>query len=203
MRSRLLLLTPNARGNASRLPAVIACALAVGACNSDAPSSNPDNSASTSVAAISPYQPTATFQEIMVSVVDPSADFIWDAVSTTVDATGVHEVQPHTDAEWHELRQRAVLLAEAANLIAVPGRRAANGDRTLEDSQPLEVTKIQQRLDSRHEELVGFASAMRDVSVKLMASADKRDVEAITDLGGMLDEVCEACHKVFWYSDQP
>lgn len=203
MRRGWLLLTPNARGNASRVLAASACALAVSACDRGAPSGNADDSESTSVAAIGPYQPTATVQEIMASVIDPSADFIWNSVSTTVDAAGVHEVRPDTDAEWHELRQRAVLLAEAANLIAVPGRRAAHGDRTLEDNQPLEVTKVQQRLDSRSQELVAFASAMRDVSVKLMVSADKRDVEAIINLGGLLDETCEACHKVFWYPDQP
>jgi cytochrome c556 len=34
-------------------------------------------------------------------------------------------------------------------------------------------------------------------------AADKRDVAAITDVGGTLDEVCESCHKLFWYPDEP
>jgi cytochrome c556 len=35
----------------------------------------------------------------------------------------------------------------------------------------------------------------------LVAVADKKDVPAVTTLGGTLDEVCESCHKVFWYPD--
>jgi hypothetical protein len=33
-------------------------------------------------------------------------------------------------------------------------------------------------------------------------AVDQRDVQKFSDLGGSLDEVCEACHKTFWYPDQ-
>jgi len=154
-------------------------------------------------AANSPYKPTATFQEIMDSVVDPAGDYIWKAVATTVDAKGSHETRPQTPAEWHEFRRHAVLLVEAANLIAVPGRRVAYGSKTVEDGGPLEVDKIQHRLDTQHDALVGFAGALRDIGVKLLDDADRQDSAAVTEHGGTLDEVCEACHKVFWYPDEP
>src|SRR5258706_11644350 len=115
-----------------------ACLLS--ACGSSTAATNPDKSTGSraaDAAAVSPYKPTATFQEIMDSIVDPSSDVIWEAVSTTVDAKGIHEKQPHTDAEWHEFRRRAILLVEAANLIAVPGRRVAKGDKSVEDGAPL------------------------------------------------------------------
>ena len=51
-------------------------------------------------AAASPYQPTVTFQEVMDSVVDPAADYLWEAVSTKADAQGVHDFAPRTDGEW-------------------------------------------------------------------------------------------------------
>jgi hypothetical protein len=162
----------------------------------------PAAAATAAVAAASPYRPTATFQEIMDSVVDPAGDYIWKAVSTTVDAKGIHETRPRTDAEWHQLRQRAIMLVEAANLIAVPGRRVAYGDKTIEEVGPLDVAPIQRRLDTQHDALVGFAGALRDVGLKLVAATDRKDVDAITEHGGTLDEVCEACHKVFWYPDQ-
>jgi hypothetical protein len=169
------------------------------------PAANVDKAASAAAppAAASPYQAAATFQEIMDSEVDFSSDYIWKAVATIVDAKGVHEFQPRNDAEWHEFRRRAVILMEAANLIDVPGRRIANGDKTVEDGQPLPTAEIQKRYDAQHDQLVGFASALRDVSAKLVAAADKKDVAAVTDLGGVLDEVCEDCHKVFWYPDEP
>jgi len=197
----------NIATNASKWPVLLACASLLSACGGTAPPVSAGKSgggdAAAAAAAASPYKPTATFQEVMDSVVDFSSDYIWKAVSTTVDKKGVHEMQPRTDEEWHEFRRRAVMLVEAANLIAVPGRKVANGDKAVEDGQPLEVAKIQQRLDTNHAQLVGFADSLRDVSVKLVDAADKKDVASITDLGGTLDEVCESCHKVFWYPDQP
>ena len=184
---------------------LFACASLLNACGGTAPSASADKSAADAAAAAasSPYKPSSTNQELMDSVVDFASDYIWNAVSTTADKKGLHEVQPHTEEEWHELRRRAVLLVEAANLIAVPGRKVAHGDKTVEDQQPLDVAMIQQRLDTRREQLVGFAGALREVSLKLVDAADKHDVAAITDLGGKLDEVCESCHKVFWYPDEP
>jgi hypothetical protein len=137
----------------------------------------------------------------MDSVVDPSADYIWKSVRTIVDAKGIHDYQPRTEADWHEVRRRAILLAEVANLLDVPGRRVAHGDRTYEDHQQLNVAEIQKRIDSNHAALVGFAAALRDTGLKLVAAADKKDVGAITQLGSTLDSVCEACHLVFWYPE--
>ncbi len=179
--------------------------LLAGGCTPQQPAATPQatTEATNRPATTSPYQPTATFQEVMDSVVDPAADYLWQAVSTKIDAKGTHEFAPHTAGEWHQLRQHVVILVEAANLIAVPGRRVAHGTTTVEDAGPLEVDKIQQRLDAQHEQLVGFAGALRDISLKLLADVDRKDTEAIVEHGGTLDEVCEACHTVFWYPKQP
>ena len=67
----------------------------------------------------------ATIKDIMDSLVDPSADYIWDAVATTVTAKGKEEKYPRTDEEWKELRRRAIQLMEASNLLLIPGRRVA------------------------------------------------------------------------------
>ncbi|MBI4262899.1 MAG: hypothetical protein HY657_00860 [Acidobacteria bacterium] len=50
------------------------------------------------------YAPTATIKDLMDAVVDPSADDVWNAVSTTVDKGGVSEKVPRTDQEWGEVR---------------------------------------------------------------------------------------------------
>src|SRR3954470_10659049 len=75
--------------------------------------------ASHSAAAAVPtaYEPSATIQEIMDSIVDPAADDIWHASVSTVDKNGVHDLSPTTDPGWHELRRRAIQLAEAGNLL--------------------------------------------------------------------------------------
>jgi hypothetical protein len=148
------------------------------------------------------YAPASTLQEIMDSVVDPAADAIWDAVSFTSDASGTHEKKPTTAEEWHQLRRASVVLVESANLLAVPGRKVAVTSKTLVN-EDLDLAAIQQRLDTRHAEFSALASALRDVGLKLIAAADRQDVEAITELGGKLDEVCEACHRPFWYPEAP
>jgi hypothetical protein len=95
------------------------------------------------------------------------------------------------------------VLVEAANLIAVPGRKVAKTDRMVEGGTPLEVEAIQTRLVSSHETLVALAGGLRGIGQQLVEAADRHDVEAITQLGGTLDEVCESCHRVFWYPDDP
>jgi hypothetical protein len=134
----------------------------------------------------SAYKPVATFQEIMDSIVDPAGDYIWKSVATSVDSKGLNETQPRNAAEWHQLRRQAVLPVEAANLIAVPGRRVANGTTTVEDGGLLEVEKIQSRLDTKHDELVDFVGALRDIGAKLVNAADQQDVAAITEHSGTL-----------------
>src|SRR5262249_22134875 len=69
------------------------------------------------------YRLTGTIKDIMDSVVDPGADFIWEAVETTVSAKGVEEKRPQTDEDWKEVRRHAIMLLEATNLLQMPGRK--------------------------------------------------------------------------------
>src|SRR5438093_13128239 len=68
------------------------------------------------------YRTTATIKDIMDSMVDPGADYIWDSVETVVSAKGIEEKQPRTDEEWKEVRRRAIMLLEATNALQIPGR---------------------------------------------------------------------------------
>jgi hypothetical protein len=148
------------------------------------------------------YVPSATIQELMDAFVDPAADVLWNAVSTTSDADGTREVQPTTPEEWLDLRRAAIVIVESANLLAVPGRRVASGSKTM-DGEAIDVPAIQQRVTAQHDDMVRFAAALRDIGGKLIVVAEKQDVEALTDLGGVLDTVCEGCHRVFWYPESP
>src|SRR5215510_1611300 len=68
------------------------------------------------------FRTTATIKDIMDSLVDPSADEIWESVATVVDASGVHDKYPRTDEEWKTVRRDAIRLLEATNLLQMPGR---------------------------------------------------------------------------------
>src|SRR5580693_1119823 len=65
----------------------------------------------------SSFQPEATIKDIMDSMVDPSADVLWESVATIVSAAGIEERQPRTDDEWKTVHRNAVILVEATNLL--------------------------------------------------------------------------------------
>ena len=74
---------------------------------------------------------TATIKDIMDSMVDPSADFLFDSVAQIADEHGITEKAPHTDEEWQEVRRRAIQLLEAPNLLVMKGRKVARpGDKS-------------------------------------------------------------------------
>src|SRR5215467_3034793 len=79
------------------------------------------------------YRPTATIKDIMDSMVDPGSDYIWDAVETTVSAKGIEEKAPHTDEEWKQVRNHAIMLLEATNLLQMPGRHVAGPGEKAND----------------------------------------------------------------------
>src|SRR5262245_56567735 len=60
--------------------------------------------------AASPMKPIAGVQDIMADMVDPAADFLWEAVSSTETAAGIEEKQPRTDEEWKAVRRQAIIL---------------------------------------------------------------------------------------------
>ncbi|MGU7771565.1 hypothetical protein ACV229_15445 [Burkholderia sp. MR1-5-21] len=145
---------------------------------------------------------TATFQEIMDAEMDPASEKVWKAVGVTNDATGTHQKAPSTPAEWQELRRQSIRLAEAANLIMLPGRHVAAGSTTIKSMEPLDVAAIQKRLAANPVVLAAFAESFRGVALQLVDAVDKRDAAAFSKAGEALDGVCEGCHKTFWYPDE-
>src|SRR5579872_2513016 len=71
--------------------------------------------------------PEYTFKQLMDSMVDPMADVIWDAVSTSLTDQGRVEKRPNTPEEWQKILDAAIMLSESANLLTVPGRSRAYG----------------------------------------------------------------------------
>src|SRR5436853_7912060 len=79
------------------------------------------------------YRMTATVKDIMDALVDPGSDVLWDSVETIVSAKGTEEKAPHTDEEWKNVRNHAIMLLEATNLLLVPGRHVAKPGEKADD----------------------------------------------------------------------
>lgn len=156
-------------------------------------------------AAASPFILTASIQDIMHSIVDPSADALWESVGTEVTKQGETQHQPSNDEEWNEVRNRAITLIEATNLLAMEGRRVVAEGKEVEDAHVDGIQKaaeIQAAIDKDRATWIGFAHALHSAGQQALAAADARDAEKLLHSGEALDEVCEACHLKYWYPGQ-
>lgn len=147
-------------------------------------------------------QPYASLQEVMDGIIDPAADDLWGSVETTVSSEGVQEKQPHTPAEWAEVRRKAITLIEASNLLAIEGRQVGAKPFPAEAEGALDSVQIQRRIADERAVFVVFAGSLRASAQQALAAIDARDPAALVQAGGALDGVCEGCHINFWYPNQ-
>lgn len=168
----------------------------LGGCGTEPPEPAPSQS---------PFELTASIQDLMVAEVDPAADFLWESVGTIVTRQGVEERRPRTDEEWQRVRSEAITLTEAANLLMMDGRRVAAEGAKLEDEGVegiLTAAQSQQAIDEARPAFIAFSRALHDVGAETLAAIDARDVPRMMDAGEELDAVCESCHIQFWYPNQ-
>lgn len=155
--------------------------------------------------AASPLKPIAGVQDVMASMIDPAADFLWESVSTTVTRKATVEKQPRTDEEWAEVRRQAIILTEGANLIMMEGRHVVKEGAKLEDHGTpgnLTAEESEKAIVANRDSFMAFAQALRDAGVLMLNAADTRNPQAMVDAGDTLDGVCEGCHLQFWYPGQ-
>jgi hypothetical protein len=151
------------------------------------------------------YRLTATVQDLMDGIIDPAADVLWDSVAYIATPKGIEDRQPRTDDEWKTVRNSAITLIEAANLLSMPGRSVAAAPKPG-DAAPglgeLSHAEIQQRIDATHEGFTQFARNLQDAGLRALAAITARDAQGLMDAGGTIDEACEACHVTYWYPNQ-
>ena len=120
-----------------------------------------------------PFQPTANMKDLMLNVLDPAADGIWESVGTIMDLTGTHERFPQTDDEWAVVRMHAIQLAESGNLLMLPSRSGGS------------------------EEWIAQSRELIDVSNRAIKIIDSKDKDALFTVGGDIYDVCTNCHRQF------
>jgi hypothetical protein len=149
------------------------------------------------------YAPTATIKDLMDAIVDPSADDVWNAVSTTVDSGGITEKVPRTEQDWAEVRHGAIRLVEGANLLMMPGRHMARpGERSETPGVELEPREMDVLVSTDPAAWNARAKALRDVSMEVLQAIDAKDGDKLSDVGGRLDTACENCHRQYWYPNE-
>jgi hypothetical protein len=122
----------------------------------------------------SPFKPVGTVKDVMASIVDPSADVIWDATGTIITPAGTEERVPKDDKAWRAVHDAALTLAESGNLLLIAGRAKDRAAWT------------------------NMAQGLIKVSVTALHAADAKDPKALADAGEAINTACETCHSVYW-----
>jgi hypothetical protein len=142
----------------------------------------------------------STIKDIMDSMVEPSADAIFESVAEIADEHGISQKAPQTAEEWKEVRRHAVQLLEAPNLLVMPGRKAARpGERSENPEVELQPDQIQALLDRDPALFRTRARALQQAALAAVQAIDDRNAKALFDAAGALDKACENCHLQYWY----
>ena len=149
---------------------------------------------------LSHFRPTATIQDIMQSIIDPNIDPVWNSVATISTTAGTIEKSPESDEEWKVVRQHALVVVEASNLLIMEGRDVAPpGASTSSHAVELSPAEIRKGIDSNREAFNARAQVLHDATVEALAAINARNTGALVEAGGKIDQACEQCHTQFWY----
>ena len=149
------------------------------------------------------YRTTATVKDIMDALVDPGSDYIWDSVETVVSAKGTVEKAPHTDEEWKEVRNHALMLLEATNLLQIPGRHVAKpGEKADDPKVELSPDQIEEAINKDRAAWIKYAHGLHDATMEAFKAIEAKDSEGLLNAGDGIDNACEKCHLQYWYPNE-
>jgi hypothetical protein len=130
----------------------------------------------------------ADLNQLMRGVLYPAANVVFSAQSDNpgeIKFVPGHDPNMSTDpltssfGGWQAVENAALALAEAANLLSIPGRSCSNG-APVPTKDPTWSTFLQQ---------------LRDVSMKAYKAAQAKDHDKIIELSEGLNASCVGCHR--------
>jgi hypothetical protein len=125
-----------------------------------------------------PFDPQASVKELMVSIVDPAADVLWDSVGTVISEEGIEEWYPKTDEEWSSVRASAVTIMESGNLLMI-------GTRARDRGMWMELSK-----------------GLIDAGRAAVEAAESKNPDAVFAVGEEVYVACDRCHALYWIDDR-
>ena len=143
---------------------------------------------------------TATIRDIMRSMIDPSADAIWDSVVTESTLDGIEITVPETEEDWDALRRHVITIVEATNLLLMDGRRVASPEeRAAFPGVDLEPEEVEALITQDRATWNRLAGELHDTGLIVLEAVEARSVDGLLEAGNSLDVACENCHGRFWY----
>lgn len=148
------------------------------------------------------FTPVLSVKELMEHIVDPIADWIFDAAVVDVSEKGTVETLPLTDEDWTRVERGALILAESANLLKMPRAMVPPGDASLgQKSGGPELTpaEIEAKIKNDPALWATHADGLRDAALESLKVVKARDAQGLFNAGDKIDKACEGCHLEFWY----
>jgi hypothetical protein len=153
---------------------------------------------------LSPYKPVASVKDIMETLLEPSTEVIFDAVSVLPD--GSVEKGPSDDAAWAEVRRSVLVMSEGGNLLMMAGRRisaASAFPRSPKRGTGVESVELMPQLASRvsrtRRTWINRVEALMTAGSVALDAVAARDANALLRADDGIDAACEACHHEYWY----
>ena len=127
-------------------------------------------------------------RQVMRGVLFPNSNVVFfaqgnDPTAVPKDADGTTSVNPLASVYggWEAIENSSIALAEAANLLTIPGRMCANG-------KPVPV----QNADWQR-----FVQGLRDAGMASYKAAQSKDMDKMLDAADTLTNACSDCHDVY------
>ena len=126
--------------------------------------------------------------QVMRGILFPNSNILFDAQDRDPgadpdpnDPTASAHPFAGTYGKWEAVENASIALAEAANLVALPGRTCQNGKPV-----PLDDPTFQKGL-----------AALRQVSMDAYKVAQSKSMDGMLDVADKLTTACSTCHDVF------
>jgi len=127
-------------------------------------------------------------RQVMRGILFPNSNVVFfaqgnDPAAVPKDADGTTSVNPLAGVYggWEAIENSSIALAEAANLLTIPGRMCANG-------KPVPV----QSADWQR-----FVQGLRDAGMASYKAAQSKDMDKMLDAADTLTNACSECHDVY------
>ena len=180
--------TPFAVALAAAATALVFACSKVEAPNAPSQSSAPQPSAGGQAAARAQSQVHGDLRQVMRGILFPNSNVVFlaqgtDPTTVPKDADPTASVNPLAGfyGGWEAIENSSIALAEAANLLTIPGRTCANG-------KPVPVQSAQWQR---------FVQGLRDAGMASYKAAQSKDMDKMLDAADTLTNACSECHDVY------
>ena len=111
--------------------------------------------------------------DFMAHLLTPASEAIWESSGYVITEEGEFSLEPINEEEWERVLYGAKVITESASLLSIPSR------------------------SKNRNEWIVFAGLLEGVGQKAFEAAERKDVDALFEIGAELYQVCVACHQVY------